>query len=231
MQVTTFRLENAEYTEPSNPAFNDGDALFHLPILAAYAVHHSKVEMENALHVDFGYQQPKYVIENDTVRLKNIGSDMFSPHRGLLTLYHAGIKDYSLLFPHINNESLRQRLGQFAQEAESAFESQSWMSYVMMVGAVVEGLLFNQFNQSNKHNFTKLIKLAEESGILNTSDVTVIDEVRKLRNRVHASKHKQAFADRKIAMELNVIYERLLKRQWQNIQLHLADAVVEKPLS
>jgi hypothetical protein len=228
MQVTTFRLENAEYTEPSNPAFNDGDALFHLPILAAYAVHHSKVEMENALHVDFGYQQPKYVIENDTVRLKNIGSGMSSPHRGVLTLYHAGIKDYSLLFPHINNESLRQRLGQFAQEAESAFESQSWMSYVMMVGAVVEGLLFNQFN---KDNFCELITLAGENGILDTNEVTVIHEVRALRNRVHASKHEQAFADRKIAMELNVIYERLLKRQWHNIQLHLADAVVDKALA
>jgi hypothetical protein len=228
MQVTTFRLENAEHTKPSKPAFNDGDALFHLPILAAYAVHHSKVEMENALHVDFGYQQPKYVIENDTVRLKNIGSDMSSPHRGVLTLYHAGIKDYSLLFPHINNESLRRRLGQFAQEAESAFESQSWMSYVMMVGAVVEGLLFNQFN---KDNFCELINLAGENGILDTNEVTVIHEVRALRNRVHASKHEQAFADRKIAMELNVIYERLLKRQWQNIQLHLADAVVDKALA
>jgi hypothetical protein len=224
MQVTTFRLENAEHTEPSNPAFNDGDALFHLPILAAYAVHHSKVEMENALHVDFGYQQPNYVIENDTVRLKNIGSDMFSPHRGLLTLYHAGIKDYSLLFPHISNESLRQRLGQFAQEAESAFESQSWMSYVMMVGAVVEGLLFNQFN---KDNFCELINLAGENGILDTNEVTVIHEVRALRNRVHASKHEQAFADRKIAMELNIIYERLLKRQWQAIPTTNSEAALE----
>jgi hypothetical protein len=228
MQVTTFRLNNAEYTEPSNPAFNDGDALFHLPILAAYAVHHSKVEMENALHVDFGYQQPKYVIDNNCVILKNSDHGVFSPSTGVLTLYHAGIKDYSLLFPHINNESLRQRLGQFAQEAESAFESQSWMSYVMMVGAVVEGLLFNQFN---KDNFSQLIKLAGESAILDTSEVTVIHEVRKLRNRVHASKHEQPFADRKIAMELNVIYERLLKRQWQNIQLHLADAVVDKALA
>ena len=122
MQVTTFRLDNAEYTAPSHPGFDDVDALFHLPILAAYAIHHSKVEIDNAIHIDAGYQQPNYVIENDTVILKNIGHRIFSPHTGVLTLYHAGIKDYSLLFPHINNESLRQRLGQFSQEAESAFE-------------------------------------------------------------------------------------------------------------
>jgi hypothetical protein len=228
MQVTTFRLENAEYTEPSNPAFNDGDALFHLPILAAYAVHHSKVEMENSIHLDTGYQQPNYVIDNNCVILKNSDHGVFSPSTGVLTLYHAGIKDYSLLFPHINNESLRHRLGQFAQEAESAFESQSWMSYVMMVGAVVEGLLFNQFN---KDNFSQLIKLAGESAILDLNDVAVITEVKALRNRIHASKHEQVFADRNIAMELNIIYERLLKRQWQAIQPHLADAVIEKSLS
>jgi hypothetical protein len=224
MQVTTFRLENAEYTAPSAPIFGYGDALFYLPILAAYAIHHSKVEMENAIHSDNGYQQPNYVIENNAVILKNIGHGIFSPSTGVLTIYHAGIKDYSLLFPHINNESLRQRLGQFAQEAGSAFESQSWMSYVMMVGAVVEGLLFNQFN---KDNFSQLINLAGESEILDVEEVAVIHEVRKLRNRVHASKHEEAFADRKIAMELNVIYERLLKRQWQTTLAANSEATLE----
>lgn len=216
MKVTTLRLENAEITTIGLTAYDAAPypyARFYLPILEAYAVHHSKIEMDNSYHMDKGYEQPNYEIVNDFVTLKSVGPCMFgSPTpTGMLTLYHAGIKDYSLLFPHIKNESLRRRLGQFAQEAESAFESQSWMSYVMMVGAVIEGLLFNKLN---KDVFQKLINLAGETNILNKEEVYVIHEVRQLRNLVHASKHDQPFADRKIAMELNVIYERLLKRKW-----------------
>jgi hypothetical protein len=59
-----------------------------------------------------------------------------------------------------------------------------------------------------------LITCAVEASIINLDEMALFDDVRESRNRIHASKHGEPFANRKIAMELNVTYERLLKRQW-----------------
>jgi len=215
MNVTTFRLENAEHTESASPAINCADAIFRLPILSAYAIQQTKLELDNQIHMDTGYTPAKYVIKNECVIVENAISWPYTePPTGILIVYYSGIIEYSRLFPHVENKSLRERLGQFSHEVDSAFESQSWMSYVLMVGAVVEGLLFDKFGNKT---FGKLIEEADREGIIEPDEVTLFNEVRNLRNRVHANRCNEAFADRKIAMQLSVTYERLLKRQWETM--------------
>jgi hypothetical protein len=214
MKVTTFILENPEYERINKEQFVCVNAIFSVPILCAYAVHHAELKLNESISVDEINRQADFSVKNDKIILFNVENYTGLGHTGgLLTVYYAGIKDYCLLFPYVEDLSLQKRLGDFAQEAESAFESQSWMSYVLMVGAVVEGILFNQFGDKN---FFKLITLADENGIIESSEVQLFDQVREMRNRVHASRHDEPFADRKIAMELSVTYERLLKRKWNN---------------
>ncbi|MBB3060101.1 hypothetical protein [Microbulbifer rhizosphaerae] len=211
MKVATFRLEDPERI-PQNDIFDGGsETIFKIPTLPAYAIHHSNIEMDPCIFTASEVTQKiSHEIQNCMVTVRGY-YDLYSPASGFLTIYHAGIKDYSLLFPHIKSESLRQRLGQFAQEAESALSSQSWMSYVLMVGAVLEGLLFNQFGDKS---FAVLIRDAIDRNLIDNQEAALFQEVRATRNRVHAAKHMEPFSNRKIAMELNVIYERLLKRSW-----------------
>ena len=77
--------------------------------------------------------------------------------------------------------------------------------------AVVEGVLFDQFGDKQ---FAELISRAGSDGVIEEAEIELFNRVRALRNRIHASKHDQPFADLKIAMDLSVTYERLLKRVW-----------------
>jgi hypothetical protein len=88
---------------------------------------------------------------------------LFDPPSGLLTIYHSGIKDFELLFPHVTDSSLRARIGVFAEQASNCFQSKSWVSYCLIVGGVLEGLLHYRFG--NKF-FSELIDEAKKSKIL-----------------------------------------------------------------
>ena len=129
----------------------------------------------------------------------------------MLTIYHNGIKDFELLFPHVSDNSLRARIGSFAEEAYNCFQSHSWVSYCLMVGGVLEGLLYDKFGN---FNFSTLIEKARTAKIISEVEATLIDEVRSARNRIHANKHRESIIDRKMALELSVAYDRLIQRNW-----------------
>lgn len=187
--------------------------ILKLPTLPAYAAIDYSVKFEYISPFNSELGEPKYEIKGDTVRVTNLSLAFSSAVKGLLVVHHVGIKDFTLLFPHIKSEQLKQRLAEFAQEAETAFENKAWMSYVLMVGAVLEGLLYDQFGNKT---FAELITKAKETNIIKESEATLFNEVRKTRNRVHASKFEQPFTDRSTALELNVAYDRLLKRRWDS---------------
>lgn len=102
------------------------------------------------------------------------------------------------------------RLGQFADEADRAFESSAWMSFVIMSSAVVEGLLSEYF----KGKFMALIQQAEAENLISTSEAESLQTVRLVRNQFHTNKYSGAFADRTLAMDVFTLYDRLLKRHW-----------------
>ncbi len=45
----------------------------------------------------------------------------------MLVIHYHGLKDYSLLFPWVNNNDLRKRLGEYYKEAELNFDSGAWL--------------------------------------------------------------------------------------------------------
>ena len=215
MRTTVFVLEEPIYVHPRgvDPVFAIYNAVFRLPILPAFAVHHSQFSPNNCYTSQEELMPTEHCVVEDCLVVERVPIPISGNHEGVLTIYYSGIKDYSLLFPQVRNKELCQRLGRFAEEAELAFDSQSWMSYVMMVGAVVEGLLYNVFG---KHDFFGLIDKAKEADIITQTERLLFDEVRQMRNRIHASRYREPFADRSIAMELSVTYDRLLKRNWLN---------------
>ena len=85
------------------------------------------------------------------------------------------------------------------------------MAYVLMVASVIEGVLYNEFS---KDNLVKLIDRALNNNLITEDESKVLHELRKYRNRVHANLYDEPFADRKIALELSVVYDRFLKRNW-----------------
>jgi len=183
-----------------------------VPTLPAYAIIDSRLDLENSMHTDAGYVLPHYELLNDCVVTPGRFQDIFQSPSGILTIYHNGIKDYKLLFPHIENDSLRTRLAQFAEEANNAFESQSWISYGLMVGGVLEGLLYNEFERKT---FKELIEAAAGKKLISDDEAKLIDNIRITRNRIHACKHEEVITDRKTALELSTAYDRLIKRNWE----------------
>jgi hypothetical protein len=214
MQVTTFRVDNPEYLAVGDPVFQQSEAVFHLPQLPAYAMHHSQLTLDNGLFPEASQsQQPEYRLTANSLILDPSSMPVWGGPRGWLTIYHNGIKDHQLLFPHVENSKLKSRLGQFAQEADNAFASQSWLSYVLMVGGVLEGLLYYAYKL---RYFGEMINTALENNLISEQEAGQINEVRLARNQIHADKYNRSIPNRSLALEISVIYERLLKRDWKN---------------
>jgi len=211
MKVTTFRIKNPKFEALGNPVYGARKAIYDVPTLPAYAIIDSRLEMIDWVHNDIGYSPPRYELLENTVSTPATLTHDFGDSSGILTIYHNGIKDYELLFPHVEMSSLRTRLGQFAEEADKAFESQSWISYCLMVGSVVEGLLYNQLGDKN---FFNLITAAHEGGIITDEEFTLMDNIRKTRNKIHAGKHEESIANRTTALELSTVYDKFIKRNW-----------------
>jgi hypothetical protein len=178
-----------------------------------YALIDSKVELENSIGSSTAFIAPHHKIIENSVLVNDKCLNGFGEFSGVLIVYHNGIKDYKLMFPHIENSSLTSRLGKFAEEADNAFSTQSWISYEMMVGGVLEGLLYNEYGNEK---FERLIQLAEENRLIDAREVDLITSVRTARNKIHASKHSQPIIDRAEALELSTAYDRLLKRDWNS---------------
>jgi hypothetical protein len=212
VQVTNFRLQNPEYVPVDDPVFPQSDAVFRLPQLPAYAMHHSQLALDNNFLSEGAPQQPEYRLTTDTLVLASSCVPMLGKVGGWLTVYHNGIKDHRLLFPHIDNEALQLRLGQFAEEAANAFASQSWLSYVLMVGGVLEGLLYHEYKL---RRFVDMITAAQKSGLVNEQEASQINLVRFARNQIHADKYNQTIPGRSLALDISVTYERLLRRDWR----------------
>ena len=73
MKVTMFRLDNANYIKRQPSIYDDSDVVFHIPLLSAYVVHDTKLEIDHAINIDAGYVPPKHLIRDNCVVLKNIG--------------------------------------------------------------------------------------------------------------------------------------------------------------
>jgi hypothetical protein len=211
MNVSTFRLENPECVSDGDTLFGLQKAIHQIPTLPAYALIDSHLTLDGDPHIEVGSKPVIYTLHEDTIEVPNRHWNIFGPPTGLLTIYHNGIKDFELLFPHIIDLSLRARIGNFAEEANNCFQNKSWISYCLMVGGVIEGLLYDRFGN---FNFGKLIEKASTFKMISEHEASLIDEVRSARNKIHANRHAEDIINRKMALEVSVIYDRLIKRNW-----------------
>jgi hypothetical protein len=210
-------MESTRFIVTSGSNSDQNFLRYKVSLLPAYAINYSVFEHTNIIQE--AYEIPTYRLEHDELVVDTSKYSFPSPiSTGVLTIYHHGIKDYRLLFPHMANDSLATRLGQFAEEAETAFKNAAWLSYSLMVAAVIEGLLYNLFGNTS---LNQLIAQAKNKTIITDEEAELFKKSKDLRNLVHANRHDQDFAERSAALELSVSYDKLLKMDWEKAKLTL----------
>jgi hypothetical protein len=208
MKSTVFELTFPEKV-PSQT--REEGVKFLIPTLHAYAVEYSEFTFRDAM---LKHKQPlegrDYVLAEDGLIWQNAESTIFDfVHSYRLVIHYHGIRDYSLLFPHVNDINLRNRLGDFYQEAESSFDRSAWLSFVLMCGALYEGLLYSHFCRND--NFSKLIERALKRGIIDLQGAKIMTNTRELRNLIHANNAATPFVKRSQAMDTRTVMDKLIK--------------------
>ena len=190
----------------SDGIIRDGRTTFNIPILPAYAIEHSDFLLNG---LDSNEEDTDYKIEDSDLILLDI-TELSNDDKLRLVIHYHGIRSYELLFPNINDNDLAVRLGRFYEEAEKSFESGSWLSYCLMCGAIFEGILFSLIGQNKK--FADLIIEAANEGLIDSEDKVIMDQVRKFRNLIHASKFRDAYVSRKSGMDTRTVLDKLIKK-------------------
>lgn len=129
-----------------------------------------------------------------------------------LVIHYHGIRDYKLLFPFIADPSLQERLGNFYREAETSFDNAAWLSFMLMCGAIFEGMLFAKLGQTNGSTFYQLITTAKHNNIIDINTESIMNKVRDYRNLIHANKHSDSYVSRVDAMDTRTTLDKLIKK-------------------
>lgn len=179
-----------------------------IPLLPAFSVEYLSIKVDAVSALLSGEESidgNKLIVDSKFELFSSIKSIPVEIH------YH-GIKDYSALFPNVNDSILRERLGVFYEEAEKNFEQGAWLSFTLMCGAVFEGLLHAKLNPGYTGNtFSDMISYAYRNGIINNKQRDIMNNVRNSRNLVHANKIREPYISRKNAMEIRITLDMLIK--------------------
>ncbi|SEQ75533.1 hypothetical protein SAMN03080615_02638 [Amphritea atlantica] len=213
MKTTVFQLVNPTF-EKELEVFGPQETVFRIPTLPAYSIIDYSLDGDYSPY-ESGNYRAVFSLEGDSIRIQGVQNKLFRSGKDRFVIHYAGIRDYSLLFPHINESSCRVRLGQYAEEADMSFESGAWLSFMMMAGAVIEGLLDN-CTPASADSFNKMIIKARQLEILSEEDETLCHKVKEARNLIHASKHPKEYVTRALAMDTYVFYDALIKRHWDH---------------
>lgn len=176
-----------------------------VPTLSAYAVEYMTLNISGRTAIlDYS------CISNDLLVINATTESNLDSHELKLFIHYHGVRKYSLLFPRVEQEELRERLGKFYQEAELAFENASWLTFMLMCGAIFEGILYSKIDKNM--TFAKLIASAEMQKIINADAVKIMNKVREYRNLVHANNYNKEYVTREDAMDtmrlLNLILQK-----------------------
>lgn len=181
---------------------------FKIPLLRAFGIVSSTLESGNLLltqDADYFLQDNELII----LILKEGELDLISR----LNIYYEGIKDYKLLFPRVLDSKdyvhLAERLGEYYHECELAFEKNMWISFILMCGAIFEGLLLFELKKPNA-SFENLIILAERRHIINDNDKEIMNKARMSRNIIHARRYEEKSYSRYEAVEMNILLNKLI---------------------
>lgn len=224
MKSTHFVLDNPSYNSTKNKSgFEESFVEFKVPTLPAYSITNHSIDGVN-INVDGVTTPTASVIVNDRVIIHGVNKliNTLRPSTPILTIYHFGIKDYSLMFPEINNSVLRKRVGLFMEEADKSFEQEAWLSFVVMAGSVFEGLLSDLLGDYDS-TFGKLVSRVDELNLLDDYEVSILKDAVSFRNHVHAGRYEEKTAERKAAMGIRVQLDQFIKKDWCRIKTSLPE--------
>lgn len=222
MKSTHFVLDNPIYrSEPSNNYYEKCWAEFRVPTLRAYSFTNHSIDGVN-MDSEGGTTPISSAIVDDKVLIYGVDKLMntLRPSSPVLTVYHFGIKDYSLLFPEIEDPALKQRVGLFMEEADKTFEQEAWLSFVVMAGSVFEGIL-SDLTADHGSTFGKLVSKVDDLQVLDGYVVSVLRDAVKFRNHVHAGRYNEETAIRQDAMNIRVQLDQFIKDDWSEIKKSL----------
>lgn len=206
MNSTVFDLN---FTQPNcHQNLPDGRHRYDLtiPTLPAFAIEYFTFQFE-ALS---SFPDADDSISNDKLTIYT-ESELTGLDSKLVIHYH-GIRDYKLLFPFIVNPSLQERLGNFYREAETSFENSAWLSFMLMCGAIFEGMLFAKLGQPNNSTFHQLIISARQNNLIDIDTDSKMNKVRVYRNLVHANRLSDPYVSRVDAMDIRTKLDKLIKK-------------------
>ena len=203
MKSTVFDLNIASPTTSLNIVDGKERYTFTIAILPAFAVEYFTFQL-GALSV---FPSATDTISDNTVTIET-GYSLEDLECKFIIHYH-GIRDYGLLFPSVTPTSLQERLGNFYREAEAAFDSASWLAFMLMCGALFEGILYSRLGTNT--TFEKLIEAASAAGSINAGTECIMNKVRNYRNLVHANRHATPNVSRADAMDTRTTLDRLLR--------------------
>ncbi|PHR90776.1 MAG: hypothetical protein COA78_34495 [Blastopirellula sp.] len=198
---------------PINPPsrWDSYDMEILVPTLSAYAIEY--VEFLAGHSPDMGYRPlvegQDFELNNNSLIWHGFDEGFLSTNSLRLVIHHHGIRDYEALFPFVEDERYRKRLGQYYEEAEQVFETGAWLSYTLMCGALYEGVL-GCVLENYDDVFHVLIQQAAEKGIITEEQRSVMNSARDARNLVHISRIKKEYVSRADAMDMRTTMDKVI---------------------
>jgi hypothetical protein len=214
MKTIRFDLDNC-IEKPGQ--FDVPIAKYRVPTLPAYAIEFAVLKTPQQMFESYQRELTEgrgFHIEGDIVVVSSYTPDFLVEAKPpILLVHYHGIRDYRLLFPAVTTAERKQSLANYYEEAEKCFEAGAWLSFMLMCGAVFEGLLFDRLGMASLNKFVDLIAKAQASKVITADEATLFDTVRRYRNIVHLNQADKASVSRAEVMDtrktLDVIVTRL----------------------
>ncbi|MDU4324563.1 MAG: hypothetical protein E7I48_04025 [Clostridium celatum] len=199
---------------------NEYDLEMELPILNAFGINHAQfisgamtwISDDNMVINDGKIKLAVGDIE--LTNLSNEDNNCIINSKSTLNIFYTGIKDYAFLFPRINNHKnkLAERLGRYYYESEYAYDNELWLSFVLMCGAIFEGLIYHELNYPQDNGLNIMTIQAVKNGIITEEESIIINSARKARNLIHANRFDQKYYSRKDAVDMKNLLDKLIYR-------------------
>lgn len=214
MKSQQFILEKCLFS-PNPYDGNTRSAKYLVPVLPAYAIEYAELIVppdldgarETRLLLDHGFD-----IDEDKVLWHSYRRPMFGDYKPILIIHYHGIRDYKLLFPAISSETRIERLANYYEESDKCFEAGAWLSFMMMCGAVFEGLLFDSIGSSKLKDFNPLIIKAAEQKLITTDEQNLMNKVREYRNMIHLNNKEESYVNRADVMDTRKVLDTIIQR-------------------
>ena len=198
-------------------------AYYSVPTLDAYAVEYAELRVHQDLD-GIGktelLQGNGFELETNLVRWDNY-INIFPGHEPpiYLIIHYHGVGDYNKLFPFINEDKEKERLGLFYEEAEKNQESGAWLSFMLMCGSIFEGMLYCIIRENlseaainRNKNFSNYIKTAYCSGYIDDKEKEIMHSVREQRNLVHLARYEKSYVSREQALNTRKVLDDMIIR-------------------